>query len=204
MTEKTGELERRRYLRVAADEGLECDISGMGVVHIVGVSSEGRGMRVITNKEDGIGFDDQEPQSVVDMQFSMPYQLSASLFAGDPGPNWYLDKIARSPQVTNMMKRVRLSFDEECERIWREQSIRVSKVHVVTNDGKRYETRTDGTKAHRSGGKAESGEEIRKKFITTTSQVIDGGLAHDIATTIENLEEVGNVSELIHLLHVPA
>ena len=51
MTEKTGELERRRYLRVAADEGLECDISGMGVVHIVGVSSEGRGMRVITNKE---------------------------------------------------------------------------------------------------------------------------------------------------------
>ena len=159
---------------------------------------------VITAKGAGIGFDDQEPQSVVDRQFSMPYQLSASLFAGDPGPNWYLDKIARSPQVTNMMKRVRLSFDEECERIWREQSIRVSKVHVVTNDGNRYETRTDGTEEDRSGGKMESGEEIRKKFITTTSQVIDGGLAHDIANTIENLEEVGNVSELIHLLRVPA
>ncbi len=45
------EKERRRYLRVAADEGLDCDIEGADVVHIVGVSSEGRGMRVITNCE---------------------------------------------------------------------------------------------------------------------------------------------------------
>lgn len=50
MSEKVGE-ERRRYLRVAADEGLECDIAGMGVVHIVGIGAEGRGMRVITNEE---------------------------------------------------------------------------------------------------------------------------------------------------------
>lgn len=51
MSEKTSERERRRYLRVAADEGLECDIAGVGIVHIVGISAEGRGMRVITNKE---------------------------------------------------------------------------------------------------------------------------------------------------------
>lgn len=47
----SSERERRRYLRVAADEGLECDIAGAGIVHIVGISAEGRGMRVITNKE---------------------------------------------------------------------------------------------------------------------------------------------------------
>lgn len=47
----TSERERRRYLRVAADEGLECEIGGVGIVHIVGISAEGRGMRVITNKE---------------------------------------------------------------------------------------------------------------------------------------------------------
>lgn len=43
--------DRRRYLRVSADEGLECGIEGVGVVHIVGVSREGNGMRVITDKE---------------------------------------------------------------------------------------------------------------------------------------------------------
>ena len=51
MSEQSVERERRRYLRVAADEGLECDIEGVGVVHIVGIGSEGRGMRIITNKE---------------------------------------------------------------------------------------------------------------------------------------------------------
>ena len=52
MSEQTGSgRERRRYLRVAADEGLDCDISNMGVVHIVGMSAEGRGMRLITNEE---------------------------------------------------------------------------------------------------------------------------------------------------------
>ena len=51
MSEQTADQDRRRYLRVAADEGLECDVTGMGVVHIVGVGAEGNGMRIITNKE---------------------------------------------------------------------------------------------------------------------------------------------------------
>lgn len=51
MSEKVGGKERRRYLRVAADEGLDCGIDGVDVVHIVGIGAEGRGMRVITNEE---------------------------------------------------------------------------------------------------------------------------------------------------------
>lgn len=51
MSEHGDELERRRYLRIAADEELGCAIEGVDVVHIVGISSEGSGMRVITNKE---------------------------------------------------------------------------------------------------------------------------------------------------------
>lgn len=43
--------ERRRYLRVAADEELGCAIEGVDFVHILGVSADGHGMRVITNKE---------------------------------------------------------------------------------------------------------------------------------------------------------
>lgn len=45
------EKERRRYLRIAADEELGCAIEGVDFVHIVGISAEGGGMRVITNKE---------------------------------------------------------------------------------------------------------------------------------------------------------
>ncbi len=51
MSNHGDDKERRRYLRIAADEGLDCDLEGVGVVHIVGISSEGGGMRVITDKE---------------------------------------------------------------------------------------------------------------------------------------------------------
>lgn len=51
MSNQVDEKERRRYLRVAADEELGCAIEGVEIVHIVGVSAEGGGMRVITNKE---------------------------------------------------------------------------------------------------------------------------------------------------------
>ena len=43
--------ERRRYIRLDADDRLECSIVGTGVVHVVGLGSHGHGMRVITDKE---------------------------------------------------------------------------------------------------------------------------------------------------------
>lgn len=43
--------ERRRYVRLSTERNVMCDIPGIDVVHIVGMGSEGTGMRIITNKE---------------------------------------------------------------------------------------------------------------------------------------------------------
>lgn len=43
--------ERRRYMRLSTDKTLDCAIDGMEVLHIVGLGSEGSGMRIITNHE---------------------------------------------------------------------------------------------------------------------------------------------------------
>ena len=43
--------ERRRYVRLGTEHNIQCKIPGIDVVHIVGLGSEGSGMRVITNKE---------------------------------------------------------------------------------------------------------------------------------------------------------
>ena len=51
MSNHGDEKDRRRYLRIAADEELGCAMEGVDFVHIVGISAEGGGMRVITNKE---------------------------------------------------------------------------------------------------------------------------------------------------------
>ncbi len=42
---------RRRYVRLAADDNIVCDIGGQKVVHVVGLGSQGHGMRIITDSE---------------------------------------------------------------------------------------------------------------------------------------------------------
>ena len=153
-----------------------------------------KGIEVITNKHDGIQFDNQEPVGLPDMEFSTPYQISAALFAGDGGPNWYSDSTAKSREVTDMTKRVTLSFDEECERAFRDSQLRMSKITVLTKSGQRYNKRVENFRV------AQSADEIRNKFIATTSQVIEKDQIDKLLTTVDNLEGVGRVSELIDLL----
>ena len=152
------------------------------------------GIEVITNKHDGIGFDDRDLPGLCDVEFSMPYQVAAAILGGEKGPRWYSDKLVKSPEMGDMMNRVSLGFDDECERIYLESHMRICKVTLSTKNGQRYNTRVDEV------GHAESGEEIRKKFITTTSQVIDDDRVQKILTAVDNLEAAESVSELVGLL----
>ena len=149
---------------------------------------------VITNKQDGVGFDDQNPVTLSDMEFSLPYQVSAALFAGDGGPNWYLERTSKNPAVVSMTKRVSLSFDEECEDFFREKHLRLSKIDIMTKSGKTYSKRVETAGAFRSA------DEVRNKFISTTSQVLEKDRVDKILATIENLESVNNTSELVSLV----
>ena len=83
---------------------------------------------VYTNKGEVAGFDDQEPVGVADMQFSIPYQVSAALLAGDPGPNWYLERTRTRQDVAAMARRVTLAADDECEEAYRNDASFMTKV----------------------------------------------------------------------------
>ena len=152
------------------------------------------GIEVITNEQDGIGFDDKNPVSLSDKEFSLPYQVAASLYAGDGGPNWYLDKTSKNPAVVSMTQRVTLSFDEECENFFRDKRLRLSKINIKTKSGKTISSRIETAGAFRTA------DEIRNKFLTTASQVIEKDRAEKILATLENLESVKNTSELTGLV----
>ena len=153
---------------------------------------------VITNRAMGIGFHDQEPKGLCDMEFSIPYQVSVSLLAGERGPNWYSDKVVNSPAVASMAKRVTLSFDEECDQALREGNPLMTKVAIHTKSGHRYDKRVEEWE------RAQTDDDLRNKFRTTTSQVIDQKQADEILGAIDNLESLGNVSELMDLLRIPS
>ena len=155
-------------------------------------------IEVITNRAMGVGFDDQEPAGACNLQFSIPYQVSAALIAGDRGPNWYSDKVAKSPEVADMAKRVFLSFDEECNQAMRNGQVLMAKVAVLTKSGQRYSSRVDEWELARNV------DEVRNKFTATASQVTDAKQVDQILSTVDNLESVGNVSELADQLRIPA
>ena len=151
-------------------------------------------IEVITNKQDGIGFGDQEPEGLSDIQFSMPYQVAVALVAGEGGPNWYSDRTATSPEVRNLAKRVELSFDDECEELFREQHLRISKLAVHTKSGGLYTQRVDRV------GEVVDADEIRSKFVTTASQVIEADRVNRILETVADLESLDGVSGLMKLM----
>ena len=102
------------------------------------------------------GFDDQEPLGVADMQFNIPYQVSVALLAGEPGPNWYLEKTRTRLDLAAMSRRVSLTVDDECEEAYRKNGSFMTKVAVSTKAGKRYEGVT-------SAPVARNAEEIKKQ-----------------------------------------
>ena len=163
-----------------------CAITHTAIVGVTGlVKDHGidpgniEAIEIITNKQDGIGFDDYDPEGVSDVEFSMPYQVSAALLAGDKGPGWYTERMVKSPEVSNMMRRISLSFDEECEQAFRDTHLRMSKVAVLTKAGERYASRVDRV------GYGEDADQVRDKFITTTSQVIDRSRIDRILSAVD-------------------
>ena len=155
-------------------------------------------IEVITQRAMGIGFDDLDFRTVTDRQFNIPYQVSAALVGGERGPNWYSDKVAKSPELADMLKRVTMSHDKETDDAFWERNLCMCKVAVHTRSGERY------TRSVEQAGLVRSADEVRNKFMTTTTQVIDRGQIDKILNTIDSLESVGNVSELVDLLRVPA
>ncbi len=151
---------------------------------------------VITNRGGALGFDDQNPKGLCDREFSIPYAVSAALIAGDRGPNWYIESTAQGPALSSMIKRVSLTFDEECEKLFREKRIRMCKVSLQTKGGQQY---TRNVERPNPVGSAET---VKEKFTTTTSQVMGRDQVFKLLDTVDNLEAVGNISELIELLRI--
>ena len=100
--------------------------------------------------------------------------------------------------MVNMAKRVTLSFDEECERFFEKTANRMSKVTITSKAGQRYDARVDRSPP------ASRADEVKSKFRTTTRQVVGEQQVDRIVDAVDNLEAIGNVSELVELLRIPS
>ena len=153
---------------------------------------------VTGHKSYALGLHDQEPEGLCDREFSIPYQVAASLLAGDRGANWYTDATAARPDLVNLARRVKLSLEGDGEGIAHDRSLLATSVEIVTKSGTRYSGDSDEMRMARGA------EELTNKFVAATRQVIDQRQVDRIQNAVDNLETVGKISELIEMLRIPS
>lgn len=136
------------------------------------------------------------PQSVVDMQFSMPFGAAVALVYGRASLAEYAAGVSQRPQVKEMMSRVRCVTDPELDAhfptrwpAWAE---------VRTRDGRSLRSQIEFPKGDPEN--ALSWDEMKQKFTLLSSPVIPEQRQAEVISKIESLESMADMRDLAALL----
>ncbi len=141
-----------------------------------------------------------DPQNVVDSQFSMPYQAAIAFVRGKVGVEEFTEGSLRDPLVGQLMKIVGVIVDEEFERRYPDQYS--SAVTVTMKDGNEYTAVVDNPKGDKRN--PVSHQDVENKFRSLASPVIGNDVrVQKIIDTINDLESIENIAELIRLANSP-
>ncbi|MEV0283466.1 MmgE/PrpD family protein [Kribbella sp. NPDC050820] len=139
-------------------------------------------------------FDDPEPQSIVDAEFSAPYTAAMVLQGRRPGPDWYDRATMTDPTVRSLTKRVKLHEDPEMEKIWLERHSYGSRVHVRTTDGRELDIVKEDCRGSRKHPIADV--ELAQKFLAMTTPVLGIDAAERLRNELLNASEWTQVVDL--------
>lgn len=136
------------------------------------------------------------PQSVVDMQFSMPFGAAVALAYGRASLTEFAEGVPQRPEIRRLLPKVRCVTDPELEayfpkefRAWAE---------VETADGRKL--RSDLRYPKGDPENALSWPEMRDKFRVLTAPVISEPRQQQIIAAIETLDQLDDIRHLGALL----
>ena len=136
------------------------------------------------------------PQSVVDMQFSMPFGAAVALAYGRASLAEFAEGVPQRPEIRRLLPKVRCVTDPELEayfpkefRAWAE---------VETADGRQLRSAIRYPKGDPEN--ALSWEEMRDKFLALTAPVISEPRQQEIIAAIESLDQLDDIRHLGALL----
>jgi len=141
--------------------------------------------------------DDYNPAGPVDAMFSLPYGVATTILRDKLLPQMYSDERIKSPEVRNLLKRIRCEPDPESDRLWFENQWFVYSVDITLKDGNRVSTRVQWPKEEPPFGQIE----VEKKFRDLASLVVASDQVEKILETVYGLEKVEDISQLMDLLH---
>ncbi len=151
------------------------NISGMGM-HLVG---------------------DKNPQSAVDAQFSIPYTVVTTLMSEPLSPELYSNEKLNDPVVKDLLSKVNLSSDKQADAdFFTHQKMRFS-IEVQTKNSELYKSNVEWPKDQ----PVMTSEMIEKKFRSLAGTFFNEDRVETIFQTINSLEEIKDINELIKLLY---
>ena len=156
----------------------------------IGVLSAGYNI-ICSPEEDKI-----DPQSVVDMQFSMPFGAAVALLYGQASLEEYAPGVAQRPEVRDMMARVRSIADPALDAMFPRQW--PAWAEVLTRDGRTL--RSEITFPKGDPENALTWDEMKQKFTTLSASVITQQQQQNVTEAVVDLENMSDVRELASLL----
>ena len=137
-----------------------------------------------------------QPQNVVDLQFSMPYQAAIAFVRGRVGVQEFTEESRQDPVAQKLMKLVEVVIDAEFERRYPEQYS--SAVTITMEDGSQYSTVVDNPKGDKRNPVTHN--DVENKFRELAAPILkNDAQLRKIIGYINRLEESADVSELIDL-----
>lgn len=138
----------------------------------------------------------QEPATMVDAEFSVPYPLAALLHNIPRGPAWYGEEALRDPHILATARKVRLIVDGEAQaHHFRPQRQTMAAVTITRRDGSSVFRRVAVARGAIQG--PDSQERARRKFMELAGGSIGRPRAEELWNVLMEIEVVHDVGAII-------
>ena len=171
--------------------GKSNDFQAMDIEEVkIGVLSQG--MRLVAEPVEA----KRNPESVVDMQFSMPFAAAVALSYGSASLNEYAIGIPDRPEVRHIMDRVQCVTDPKLDA--QTPKLFPAWAEVRTSNGRTM--RSELTYPKGDPENPVTWDEMRTKFNLLSAPVISSQRQEEIISAIDSLEQMDDVRQLASFL----
>ena len=146
-----------------------------------------------------------EPEDILGAQFSLPFSMAMRLHHGGRGVNggngfWDYPKVnLKDPKLLDTARRVKCAVpsDNEWSRVDKGAGI-----EIETTDGRHIKEIVAFSKGLPENPMSE--DEVKEKFRSLVDPILPPGQPQELIDTVDSIEVVKNIDDLVKLLIVPA
>ncbi len=135
----------------------------------------------------------REPKDLTSAQFSANFSLALFLVKGNAGFQEYTEENLADPKIIALGRKIRIELDPEIEDEWQKTRPRGARVTVRLKSGKTYAECVHNLRAM-------SNADMVEKARRLAAVALDAERTERLITTVQNLDALGDLSELVPLL----